>query len=57
MLNQNSKLSEDQLNEKHNQEMAELLNILETELPKTLQFSKELIYLRQEENGLVKDQK
>jgi len=37
--------------------MNELINYLESTLPKTLQFSKDLIYLREEENGLVKTQR
>ena len=37
--------------------MNELLNNLDETLPKSLQFSKELLYLKQEENGLVKSQR
>jgi len=57
LLQDKSKISEEQLNEKHQIEMNDLLEQLEILLPRQMRFSLELQKLQTEEQLLVKGQR
>ena len=56
-LEEKSKIMEEKLNEKHQNEMEELYNFLDTKLPKNIKHSKKFLDLKNMELNLAKQQK
>lgn len=55
-LQEKSKISEDKLNQKHQQEMEELYNFLDQKLPRIVKYSKKYLDLKNQEINLAKQQ-
>lgn len=54
---ENYRISEDNLNNKHKREMDELLEHLEQKLPRTIKYSREYLDLKQSEANCVKQER